>query len=81
MLIETALKKLEGAWKCWKKEVQEDGTIKLVENGVHVAKVEHDEWAEILKAVYFAQQEILKKDPTVPGIEKAATVPGIIGGD
>ncbi len=80
MLIETALKKLSKSWRMYKRETQTDGTVKVVENGVQVL-VEHDEWAEIIKAIYFAQQEVLKKDPSVPGVEKAATVPGVIGGE
>jgi hypothetical protein len=53
MNIPTALKKLQkGGWKCWKREVREDGTVEVVENGVHLTGIKHKDWAEILKAMH-----------------------------
>jgi len=59
MLIETALSRLtRSAWKMFR--IEHD-TKEVVEAGVQVL-VGHDDWNEIIKAIHFAQQEVLKKD-------------------
>ncbi len=66
--IEWAFVKLTNqAWKMYRKEQ----TGQVVEAGVQVL-VQHDEWADIIEAIYHAM-----KEPTVPGVEEAATVPGV----
>lgn len=59
MLIETALSRLtHSTWKMYRTE---HGTGEVVEAGVQVL-VGHDDWDEIIKAIHFSLQEILKKD-------------------
>ena len=51
---ETAFKKLtKSAWRMYRKD---HDTNRVVEAGVQVL-VQHDEWAEIIKAIHFAFKE------------------------
>ena len=53
VLIETAFKKLTGqAWKVFK----QDDTGKVSENGVQLL-IKHDEWADIITAIYKATKD------------------------
>ena len=48
---EMAIKKLtKGPWAMFKVETQPDGTLKTVQNGLHLM-VKHEEWVEIIQAL------------------------------
>ena len=49
--IQTAFRKISNAWKMYR---MEDG--KAVPNGVQIT-VKHEEWADIIKAVYMATKD------------------------
>ena len=72
MVPSVAFKKLTSeTWKMFK----QDDTGRVVENGVQLL-IKHDEWAEIIKAIH----STIFINPSIPGVEKAATIPGVTKG-